>query len=77
MIGKVKNYDRKFMGCDFLSPLRELRPEAQGEVFEDGLGLEESFESDLAVHDFDGFFDEMKLVVNLNFISRNGKGFIG
>ncbi|GJS68259.1 hypothetical protein Tco_0682824 [Tanacetum coccineum] len=36
-----------------------------------------SFESDLAVYDFDGFFDEMKLLVNLNFISRNGKGFVG
>nr|GFB19415.1 hypothetical protein [Tanacetum cinerariifolium] len=27
---------------------------------------------DLAVHDFDWFFDEMKLVVELTFISRNG-----
>ncbi|GJV28425.1 hypothetical protein Tco_1384873 [Tanacetum coccineum] len=85
---------------DIFSLLRELHPEAQDEVFVDGLGLAKkkvwiflsdviftdcnvlsksgcSFQSDLSVHDFDGFFGEMKLVVDLNFISRNGQGFVG
>nr|GEV07703.1 hypothetical protein [Tanacetum cinerariifolium] len=36
-IGTVYNYDRNFTGCDILSLLRELRPEAHGESipFED------------------------------------------
>nr|GEX19148.1 hypothetical protein [Tanacetum cinerariifolium] len=38
---------------------------------DEGCGGDGSRTFDLAVHDFDWFFDEMKLVVELTFISRN------
>ncbi|GKD22423.1 hypothetical protein Tco_1224126 [Tanacetum coccineum] len=37
----VRFMGARYHGCDILSPLREPRPEAHGEVFKDGLGLEE------------------------------------
>nr|GEU30601.1 reverse transcriptase domain, reverse transcriptase zinc-binding domain protein [Tanacetum cinerariifolium] len=38
MVGQRSDDDVGGCGCDILSPLRELRPEAHGEVFDDGLG---------------------------------------
>nr|GFA02273.1 hypothetical protein [Tanacetum cinerariifolium] len=59
--------------CDILSPLREPRPEAHGEVFKDGLGLEESvdisFGSDL--HEL------QRAIINSKFSDPSGNAKIG
>ncbi|GJS44008.1 hypothetical protein Tco_0569051 [Tanacetum coccineum] len=68
--------------CDILSPLKELCPEAQVVAFDDGTGSAKSQDAtliqtfDLTPHDFNGFFDKVKFVVNLDFIQWNTKCFV-
>nr|GEW70242.1 hypothetical protein [Tanacetum cinerariifolium] len=82
-VNKIKGNEGGGVGCDVAVVPRAVEDvmavvdlwcgDARGGCVEMrwcGRGYDEMF--DLAVHDFDWFFDEMKLVVELTFISGNG-----
>ncbi|GJV72669.1 hypothetical protein Tco_1492664 [Tanacetum coccineum] len=64
--------------CHTLSPLKEPCPQGLRRSICYRCGIREKMRTlDLTVHDLDRFFDEVQFVVNLDFIQRYSKRFIG